>query len=87
MSRIKEIRERLGLTQEDFAKGIGCTQGNVGHYERGQTFPPDRAERLIEFASARGLRLSFDHVYGRIPLPPVRTDKKQWDGIDRRKAA
>lgn len=68
MSRIKEIRERLKLTQSDFAEALGCTQGNVGHYERGQTLPPDRATTLIEFAAAKGLPLSMDQVYGLKPL-------------------
>lgn len=75
MSRIREIRERLGLTQDEFAKGLGCTQGNVGHYERGQVLLPERAERLIEFAASKGLRLNFDQVYGRAPLP--HTDRPQ----------
>jgi putative transcriptional regulator len=70
MSRIREIRERLGLTQEEFAKGLGCTQGNVGHYERGQVLLPDRAIRLVEFAHDHGLLLTLDIVYGRMPLPP-----------------
>lgn len=69
MSTIKAIRERLGLTQAALAEGIGCTQGNVGHYERGQTVPPDAAGRLITFASSKGLSITFDHVYGAQELP------------------
>ena len=37
MSTVKSIREKLGVTQTALAVGMGCTQGNVGHYERGQT--------------------------------------------------
>lgn len=69
MSTIKSIRERLGVTQSELALGIGCTQGNVGHYSRGQVIPPERALRLISFAKARGLSLTLDHVYGLTPLP------------------
>lgn len=72
MSRIKEIRERLGLTQTELAEGIGCTQGNIGHYERGQVLLPDRAERLIDLAARQGLKLTLDQVYGRMPLPKPR---------------
>lgn len=73
MSRIREIRERLNLTQTAMADELGCTQGNIGHLERGtQVLMPDRAERLIEVASKRGLRLTLDQIYGRKPLP---TDK------------
>jgi len=73
MSTIKSIRERLGVTQQVLADGIGCTQGNVGHYERGQTVPPPMATKLIEFAGERGLVLTFDHIYGSAPLPEQET--------------
>jgi putative transcriptional regulator len=84
MSRIKEIRERLGMTQAEFGDGIGCTQGNVGHYERGQVLMPDRAERVIELAAKRGLRLTLDQVYGRAPLPANRPHQR---GSDKPKRA
>lgn len=66
---LKVIREALGITQQVLADGMGCTQGNIGHYERGQTLPPDAARRLIEFARELGLAIDFDHVYGDAPLP------------------
>lgn len=69
MSQIREIRERLGVTQTDLGRALGCTQGNVGHYERGQPLPVDKAERLIEFAATKRLRLTLDQIYGRTPLP------------------
>lgn len=64
MHNLKPIRDRLGITQQAMADGIGCTQGNVGHYERGQTLPPDMARKLIEFCATKGLHITFDHVYG-----------------------
>ena len=64
MHNLKPIRDRLGITQQAMADGIGCTQGNVGHYERGQTLPPDMARKLIEFCATKGLLITFDHVYG-----------------------
>jgi putative transcriptional regulator len=65
MSNIKAIRARLGLTQSALARGIGCTQGNVGHYEnKGQTIPPDTAKRLIAFAAAQGHVVSYEDIYG-----------------------
>ena len=70
MNRILAIRKRLGLSQTELARAIGCSQGNVGHYEvRGQTVPPEVARRLIDVAGSRGLRLSFDHIYGELALP------------------
>lgn len=64
MSAIKTIRERLGVTQAVLADGMGCTQGNVGHYERGQTVPPDAAKRLIAYAATLGHIVTYDDIYG-----------------------
>ena len=75
MHNLKPIRERLGVTQQAMAEGLGCTQGNVGHYERGQTLPPDMARKLIDFAAGHALPLSFDHVYGELPLPDFAPDR------------
>lgn len=64
MNTIKTIREHLGVTQEALAEGMGCTQGNVGHYERGQTVPPNAAKKLICFAKSLGQDVTFDDIYG-----------------------
>lgn len=69
MANIKEIRTALHLTQQALADGIGCTQTNIGHYERGQTVPPPMARRLIVFAGTHGLLLTFDHIYSDKSLP------------------
>lgn len=69
MSPIKAIRKLLRATQDEVATAVGCTQMNVSYYERGQTVPPQVAKRLIEFAASRGVRLTYDHVYGAAPLP------------------
>ncbi|MDP3164388.1 MAG: helix-turn-helix transcriptional regulator [Hydrogenophaga sp.] len=71
MNTIKAIRDRLGLSQKALAAGMGCTQPNVGFYERGQTVPPGAAAKLIEFAGSRGLEITYDHVYGLRDLPEV----------------
>lgn len=64
MSYFKAIRERMGLTQAAMADGIGCTQGNVWHYEQGQTVPPDAAKRLIVFAASHGHEVTYEQIYG-----------------------
>jgi putative transcriptional regulator len=69
MNTIKAIRERLGLSQDALGRGIGCTQGNIFHYERGQTLPPEAAKRVIAFSAERGLALTMDQLYGLQPLP------------------
>lgn len=69
MHHLKSIRERLGVTQHTLAKAIGCTQGNIGHYERGQTLPPAVAAKVIRFAADCGLVIGYDHIYGDARLP------------------
>lgn len=73
MNHLKSIRLRLGMTQQAIATALGCTQGNVGHYERGQTLPPEVARKLIQVAQAHGLQIGFDHVYGGATLPDLPT--------------
>lgn len=63
MNAIRSIRERLGLTQAGLAKALGKSQGNVHHYERGQTVPPAVAARLIGVAQAMGHAVTYDEIY------------------------
>ena len=73
MNNVKTIREKLGLTQKSFGDGIGCTQGNVGHYEQDrQVIPPDAAGRLIDFAATLGHVVTYDDIYSKAePLPVI----------------
>ncbi|MCG3782747.1 helix-turn-helix domain-containing protein [Delftia acidovorans] len=74
MHNLRRIRKQLGITQKALGDGIGCTQGNVYHYEQGQTLSPEMAKKLIEFVGATfGLSLSYDHIYGSACLPSVPT--------------
>jgi putative transcriptional regulator len=69
MNNIKIIRERLGLTQAALAQRLGCTQGNIGHYEnKNQTIPPETAKRLISVAAQIGCDITYEDIYG----PPPR---------------
>lgn len=63
MNTIKRLRERLGVTQTALGEAIGCTQGNIGHYEQGQTMPPLVARKFINFARSKGVVFSFDDIY------------------------
>jgi transcriptional regulator with XRE-family HTH domain len=46
---VKELRERLGLTQEQFAQKVGVTYGSVNHWENGKRRPqPFLVRRLLE---------------------------------------
>jgi len=46
---VKELRRRLGLTQEQFAQKVGVTYGSVNHWENGKRRPqPFLIRRLLE---------------------------------------
>lgn len=64
MNNVKIIRERLGLSQQAFADGIGSTQGNVSHYEcQRQDPPPDVSRDIIAFAKTEGIVVTFNDIY------------------------
>jgi len=70
---IKRIRLCMGLTQQQFADMLGCSQGNIGHYEtRDQMVPPDMARKLITEAAKRGSRVSYEDIYGAVTEPVVK---------------
>ena len=56
--RVKECRERIGLTQEQFAEKIGLTPNYISTMERGTAFP--RYEKLI---AINGLEVSADALF------------------------
>lgn len=46
---VKSLRERLRLTQEQFAQRIGVTYSTVNHWENGKRVPlPFLVRRLLE---------------------------------------
>jgi len=46
---IKELRGRLGLTQEQLAQQVGVTYSTVNHWENGERMPlPFLVKRLVE---------------------------------------
>jgi putative transcriptional regulator len=64
MNNVKAIRDRLGVTQQALAKALDCSQGNIGHIEKGiQEFKPPLAKLLIDFAASLGHQITFDDVY------------------------
>jgi putative transcriptional regulator len=70
---IKRIRLCMGLTQQQFADMLECSQGNIGHYElRDQMVPPDVARKLIAEAAKRGSRVTYEDIYGTVDEPVVK---------------
>jgi DNA-binding transcriptional regulator YiaG len=46
---VKQLRERLHLTQEQFAQRVGVTYSTVNHWENGKRVPlPFLKKRLLE---------------------------------------
>ena len=54
---IKELRDKLGLTQEQFAQRIGVTFATINNWEKGNRTPhPFLFQRLLEMAEEAGLK-------------------------------
>ena len=46
---VKELRQRLDLTQEQFAQKVGVTYSTINHWENGKRIPqPFLLRRLLE---------------------------------------
>ena len=70
---IKRIRLCMGLTQQQFADMLECSQGNIGHYElRDQMVPPEMARKLIAEAAKRGSVVTYEDIYGAVDEPVVK---------------
>ena len=61
--RIKELRERRGLTRIQVADRLGLSIVAVRKWERGQAYPS--ADKLPALADL--LHCSIDELYGRTP--------------------
>lgn len=54
---IKELRNKLGLTQEQFAQKVGVTFPTINNWEKGNRKPhPFLFKRLLEMAEETGLK-------------------------------
>lgn len=57
--RVKQCRQRLGLSQEKLAEKTGLTANYISTVERGMSFP--RCEKLIILLN--GLEISADAIF------------------------
>lgn len=63
--RIKELREKQGLTQKELATFLGISDRAVGYYEKEErTPPPDMLQKIADFFD-----VSVDYLLGRTDLP------------------
>lgn len=55
---IRDLRNRLGLTQEEFAHALGITVSTVNRWEKGHSAPSKLARAsLARFAGRRGVEV------------------------------
>jgi DNA-binding transcriptional regulator YiaG len=54
---IKKLRDKLDLTQEQFAQRVGVTFSTINNWEKGNRKPhPFLFQRLLEMAEEAGLK-------------------------------
>ncbi|HEY9635904.1 MAG TPA: helix-turn-helix transcriptional regulator [Coleofasciculaceae cyanobacterium] len=60
VSSLKELRECLGMTQEEFARELGTTRETIGRHERGVhriRFTFAQVKRLVELIEQAGISI------------------------------
>lgn len=83
--RLRDARERAGLTQQQVANEIGVSLRTVGNWERGETVPQNRLAKLEDLLSVqlRPNAPALRPVYGTRPqrevleLPPGLTPRQR----------
>lgn len=65
MNPFVSLRKRLGISQSDLGKRLEVSQASISQYESGNTLPPAVvAASFIKFAKSKGMKVSFDDIYG-----------------------
>lgn len=71
--RIKELREKAGLTQKELAEKLGLTDGAIGLYEVGKRNPSlSILNKLADFFD-----VSIDYLLGRTDIPNLYKEKEK----------
>lgn len=95
--RIKELRRKFNLTQDEMADQLGIKRSNFSSYETGRTIPP--SDKLGQIASI--LKTSTDYLLGKTDINVLydwlpdefnnhmketpsqyKTEKEFFDGLD-----
>lgn len=72
--RLKELRNKKGMTQEELAQNINTSRSNIANYETGKNNPSvEMLEKLSEIFNC-----SMDYLMGRTDL---KTTKEYLDGF------
>ena len=56
--RLKELRIRKGVTQQEVAGAIGCSANNYARYERGEREPDNTTLKLL----SKYFNASIDYI-------------------------
>jgi hypothetical protein len=63
-NNLKSIRKQMRINQKELAVLLGCSAGNVSHYEnQTQNIPSYMAEKIIKVAKARNVDITMDDIY------------------------
>lgn len=75
---VKGLRQRLGLTQEQFAHEVGVTFSTVNQWENGRRRPqPFLLKRLLEMEAALG-----EVAGGRLTRKEALAFKRRWEAVN-----
>lgn len=75
---VKYLRERLGLTQEQFAHEVGVTFSTVNQWENGRRRPqPFLLKRLLEMEAALG-----QNSANRLTRGEAQSFRKRWEMVN-----
>ncbi len=67
-NNLKQIRDRLGVSQARMAELLGVSQGNISHCEKQtQEVSPELARKIVGVCNALGHNVTFDDIYA-VPL-------------------
>ena len=59
--RLKELRERLGLSMRGICEEIGLSCSTFSYYESGKRLPSiETCYKIIEYAKGRGVNVSIE---------------------------
>jgi len=75
---VKHLRDRLGLTQEQFAHEVGVTFSTVNQWENGRRRPqPFLLKRLLEMEASLGAGSA-----GRLTRGEAQAFKRRWEAVN-----
>lgn len=61
---VKKFRNKLGMSQHEFADKLGVTQGAISHYETGRRpIDKDFADQLIALGKAFDIELTYNDIF------------------------